>query len=35
MKPFLSQLTLSLAATLITLPAWAVDVVFKPVTADV
>ncbi len=37
MKPVISQiaLALSLTATLMTLPAWAVDVVFKPVTADV
>lgn len=35
MKPFISQLALSLAATLITLPVWAVDVVFKPVTEGV
>jgi glyoxylase-like metal-dependent hydrolase (beta-lactamase superfamily II) len=33
--PFIAQLTLSLAATLITVPAWAVDVVFKPVADGV
>lgn len=35
MKPFVSQLALCLAATLITLPTWAVEVVFKPVTEGV
>ena len=35
MKPFISYLALSLAATLITLPVWAVEVVFKPVTEGV
>ena len=35
MKPFISQLALSLAATLITWPVWAVEVVFKPVTEGV
>jgi glyoxylase-like metal-dependent hydrolase (beta-lactamase superfamily II) len=35
MKSFIFRLTLSLAATLITLPAWAVEVVFKPVAAGV
>jgi glyoxylase-like metal-dependent hydrolase (beta-lactamase superfamily II) len=35
MKYFISRLALSLAATVITLPAWAVEVVFKPVAAGV
>jgi glyoxylase-like metal-dependent hydrolase (beta-lactamase superfamily II) len=35
MKSFISRLALSLAAILITLPAWAVEVVFKPVTEGV
>lgn len=35
MKSFISSLALSLAATVITLPAWAVEVVFKPVAAGV
>jgi glyoxylase-like metal-dependent hydrolase (beta-lactamase superfamily II) len=35
MKSFISQLALSLAATLITLPALAVEVVFKPVAEGV
>ena len=35
MKTLIFQLALSLVATLITLPAWAVEVVFKPVTEGV
>ena len=35
MKSFIFRLALSLAATVITLPAWAVEVVFKPVAAGV
>ena len=35
MKTLISPLALSLAATLITLPAWAVEVAFKPVTEGI
>ncbi|MDO8458789.1 MAG: MBL fold metallo-hydrolase, partial [Burkholderiaceae bacterium] len=35
MNPFISKLAATLAATLITLPAWAVEVVFSPVAEGV
>jgi hypothetical protein len=35
MNPFISKLAATVAATLITLPAWAVDVVFSPVADGV
>ena len=35
MKPFIPQLALCRAATLITWPTWAVGVVFKPLTDGV